>query len=195
MDTRGGAGLVPDDDRAGTIEREPGRLLFSDPEGMGHELAVVTTSDAPLTAASLEVPAELALQGFEAVRALAHDPARSEALLADVLGRAGHIEEGLGLLAEALTLMNATGEGFHGAELHRLQGEFLLRQERTDVASREAEACFRRALALARTVPLTGHVARTKPSPAPRTSPRRCGSMRRGSKPGSEPVRRDFPGR
>src|ERR1700735_3640926 len=67
-------------------EREPGRLLFSDPEGMGHELAVVTTSDAPLTAASLEVPPEFALQGFEAVRALVHDPARSEALLVEVLG-------------------------------------------------------------------------------------------------------------
>src|ERR1700753_2783134 len=67
-------------------EREPGRLLFSDPEGMGHELAVVTTTDAPLVAASLEIPGEFALQGFEAVRALAHDPARSEALLAQVLG-------------------------------------------------------------------------------------------------------------
>ena len=67
-------------------EREPRRLLFSDPEGMGHELAVVHTTDAPLTAASLEVPAPFALQGFEAVRALVHDPARSEALLSQVLG-------------------------------------------------------------------------------------------------------------
>lgn len=67
-------------------EREPGRLLFSDPEGMGHELAVVDTTDIPLTAVSLEVPAEYALQGFEAVRALVADPARSEALLSQVLG-------------------------------------------------------------------------------------------------------------
>ncbi|MFZ1994550.1 MAG: VOC family protein [Solirubrobacteraceae bacterium] len=67
-------------------EREPGRLLFSDPEGMGHELAVLATDDAPLTAASLEVPAEFALQGFEAVRAKVLDPARSEALLDQVLG-------------------------------------------------------------------------------------------------------------
>jgi len=67
-------------------QREPGRLLFSDPEGMGHELAVVTTPDTPLTAVSLEVPAEFALQGFEAVRALVADPARSEALLSQVLG-------------------------------------------------------------------------------------------------------------
>src|SRR6185312_952539 len=67
-------------------ERQPGRLLFSDPEGMGHELAVVSTTDVPLTAVSLEVPAEFALQGFEAVRALVADPARSEALLSQVLG-------------------------------------------------------------------------------------------------------------
>jgi glyoxalase family protein len=67
-------------------QREPGRLMFADPEGMGHELAVVATTDAPLTAVSLEVPAEFALQGFEAVRALVVDPARSEALLAQVLG-------------------------------------------------------------------------------------------------------------
>ncbi|MGZ4242731.1 MAG: VOC family protein [Solirubrobacteraceae bacterium] len=67
-------------------EREPGRLLFADPEGMGHELAVVTTTDAPLIAASLEIPSEFALQGFEAVRALVADPARSEALLSHVLG-------------------------------------------------------------------------------------------------------------
>jgi glyoxalase family protein len=69
-----------------TTEREPGRLLFSDPEGMGHELAVIATTDAPLTAASREVPAEFALQGFEAVRAKVIDPTRSQALLAQVLG-------------------------------------------------------------------------------------------------------------
>ena len=67
-------------------QREAGRLLFADPEGMGHELAVVTTTDTPLSAVSLEVPAEFALQGFEAVRALVADPARSEALLSQVLG-------------------------------------------------------------------------------------------------------------
>jgi glyoxalase family protein len=67
-------------------EREPARLQFSDPEGMGHELAVVHTTDIPLSAVSLEVPAEFALQGFEAVRALVANPARSEALLSDVLG-------------------------------------------------------------------------------------------------------------
>ena len=67
-------------------EREPGRLRFADPEGMRHELAVVQTTDAPLTARAKEVPAEFALQGFDAVRALVADPARSEALLREGLG-------------------------------------------------------------------------------------------------------------
>jgi predicted ATPase len=72
------------------------------------------------------------------------------ALLAEALGREGQIGEALRILDEALTLMHATGEDFHGAELHRLQGEFLLQQDAADVAFREAEACFRRALTIAR---------------------------------------------
>jgi predicted ATPase len=72
------------------------------------------------------------------------------ALLAEALGRAGQTEEGLGALAEALTLAHRTGEGFHAAELHRLRGEFLLRQDSAEGAGREAEACFRQALTIAR---------------------------------------------
>ena len=68
------------------VVREPGRLRFADPEGMGHELAVNQTGDEPLTARSKEVPAEFALQGFEAAHALVADPAPSEALLGEALG-------------------------------------------------------------------------------------------------------------
>jgi len=70
-------------------------------------------------------------------------------LLAEALGRAARIEEGLDVLAEALGQLEGTGTVFHGAELHRLRGEFLL-AETNEVSSREAEACFHRALALAR---------------------------------------------
>jgi predicted ATPase len=70
--------------------------------------------------------------------------------LAEALGWEGGVEEGLGVLAEALTRMRATGERFYGAELHRLKGEFLLRQGETEGARREAEACFRRALTISR---------------------------------------------
>jgi predicted ATPase len=71
------------------------------------------------------------------------------ALLAEALGKEGRIEEGLGVLAEALAQMHATGEGLHGAELHRLQGEFLLRRDTAEITCHEAEACFHRALTIA----------------------------------------------
>jgi glyoxalase family protein len=67
------------------VVREPGRLRFADPEGMHHELAVDQTGDAALIARSNEVPEEFALRGFDSVHALVTDPARSEALLGDVL--------------------------------------------------------------------------------------------------------------
>jgi glyoxalase family protein len=68
------------------VAREPGRLRFADPEGMNHDLAVDQSNDAALMARSSEVPEEFALQGFEGVRALVADPARSEALLGETLG-------------------------------------------------------------------------------------------------------------
>jgi glyoxalase family protein len=67
-------------------ERTPGRLAFSDPEGIGIALAVVETDDEPLVAESPEIPREHALQGFDGVRAFAADPSRSAQLLQDALG-------------------------------------------------------------------------------------------------------------
>jgi glyoxalase family protein len=61
-------------------------LRFADPEGLEHELVVSAAGDPPLTASAPDVPAEHALQGFEAVRAYAAEPQRSAALLQDVLG-------------------------------------------------------------------------------------------------------------
>ena len=72
--------------RLGSGKRSPGSLEFSDPEGLGLELRVVATSDAPLTASNPEVPAEYAIQGFEEVRAFTHDPERSRELLEKALG-------------------------------------------------------------------------------------------------------------
>jgi predicted ATPase len=91
-------------------------------------------------------------QGLTAGKAAGSETYRTYflALLAEALGKEGQIEEGLSVLAEALAQMDATGEGFHGAELHRLQGEFLLRREAAEVTCREAEACFRLALTTAR---------------------------------------------
>ncbi len=62
-------------------QREGESLRFADPEGLEHELLVVAVSDEPLLADHPEVPAEVALQGFHAVRAYAAAPDASARLL------------------------------------------------------------------------------------------------------------------
>jgi glyoxalase family protein len=61
-------------------------LLFSDPEGLEHELVPSTVEDAPLSAVSPEISSEHALQGFDGVRAYSNSPVRSERLLGEALG-------------------------------------------------------------------------------------------------------------
>jgi glyoxalase family protein len=56
-------------------------LVFSDPEGLEHELLVADVPDQPLIADHPEVPKEMALQGFHAVRAFTASPDASSGLL------------------------------------------------------------------------------------------------------------------
>ncbi len=70
------------------------------------------------------------------------------AVLAEVYGHIGRVEEGLRALTEALTLVHTTGERYWEAEVHRLQGELLLQRAVPDAP--QAEACFQQALAVAR---------------------------------------------
>jgi predicted ATPase len=70
------------------------------------------------------------------------------ALLADVCGKAGKIEEGLAALAEALRAVDGKGIGYYEPELHRLKGELLL--ARAPESPSDAEACFRQAIDIAR---------------------------------------------
>jgi predicted ATPase/class 3 adenylate cyclase len=69
------------------------------------------------------------------------------ALLAEVCGQAGLVEEGFAALGEALAIVERTGERNYEAELHRLEGELRLKREEP---AEEAESCFRRALDIAR---------------------------------------------
>lgn len=69
-------------------ERGEGRLGFSDPEGLGLELAVAEGGDRSAAEAP-DIPAEHRLFSFDGVRALALDPAGSGALLGEVLGFSG----------------------------------------------------------------------------------------------------------
>jgi glyoxalase family protein len=68
-------------ERGVAARREAEGLVFSDPEGLDHELVVVDVPDRPLSAKHPEVPAEHALQGFHAVRAYATAPGASAGLL------------------------------------------------------------------------------------------------------------------
>jgi predicted ATPase len=89
-------------------------------------------------------------RGLAAALAMRQTVARPRylVLLAEAAEHAGQVEEGLRLLAEALTALEANGQGDLLAEAYRLQGELRLRQAVPDTA--EAEACFLQALAIAR---------------------------------------------
>jgi glyoxalase family protein len=66
--------------------REPGRLRFEDPEGLGLALAVSNVPDEPLVAHHPDIPEDVALVGFDGVRAFSTDPEPSRRLLEEVLG-------------------------------------------------------------------------------------------------------------
>jgi predicted ATPase len=70
------------------------------------------------------------------------------ALLAEAQRKVGRAEEGLRVVAEALTLVHTTGERYWEAELHRLRGELLLLQALPE--AQQAAACFHQALDVAR---------------------------------------------
>jgi len=66
--------------------RDGDSLVFSDPEGLEHELRVSDSPDEPLIADHPEVPREVALQGFDGVRAYSSNPEGSRDLLEQGLG-------------------------------------------------------------------------------------------------------------
>jgi glyoxalase family protein len=85
-------------------ERAGDSLSFADPEGMAHELVVVDRPDAPLVARHREIPPELALQGFEAVRASSMRPDSTKRVF----------EEGLNFTSAGDSVWEARGESRGG---------------------------------------------------------------------------------
>jgi predicted ATPase len=69
------------------------------------------------------------------------------ALFAEAHSIIGQPEAGLTVLAEALTLVDKTGERWYEPELHRLKGELLIQQSSDNQA--EAENCFHQAIVVA----------------------------------------------
>ena len=75
--------LAPEAD---AVARDEEGVSFEDPEGLRHRLVVSSVDDAPLMAEHPDVPAEYALQGFDAVRAFAAAPEASREVLEETLG-------------------------------------------------------------------------------------------------------------
>lgn len=82
---------------------------------------------------------------------------RTLTMLAAAHARIGQSAQGFALLAEALAIMQETGEGFEEAELYRIKGQMHLwsvegraPKARRHAADEDAEACFRLALDIAR---------------------------------------------
>jgi predicted ATPase len=89
-------------------------------------------------------------QGLAAWRAAWAEVLRPSwlALLAEAYAAGNDPAGGLHELAEALVLVETTGEGWYEAELYRLRGELLLQHAIAE--SGEAEACFQQAFTIAR---------------------------------------------
>jgi predicted ATPase len=75
-------------------------------------------------------------------------------LLAEAMGRARQVTEGLRLLAQVRTMLETSGRGDLLAEVYRLQGELVLqssvKSSEAQAIDAQAEACFQQALAIAR---------------------------------------------
>jgi predicted ATPase len=69
-------------------------------------------------------------------------------LLAEVCMETGRLDNALSALTEALAAADEHEERHHEAEIHRLKGELLLRQDNSNAA--EAQSCFLRAIEIAR---------------------------------------------
>ncbi len=67
--------------------------------------------------------------------------------LLEGLLKAGHIEEGLQLVSEAVTFAQATGAKFYAPDYYRLEGDLLSLKGPEQTAA--AEDCFRKAIELA----------------------------------------------
>jgi predicted ATPase len=69
-------------------------------------------------------------------------------LLAEACREAGHLHHGLSALTEALAAANKHENRVCEAEIHRLRGELLLKEDDSNTA--EAQSCFERAIEVAR---------------------------------------------
>jgi predicted ATPase len=76
----------------------------------------------------------------------------SLALLAEAYGKTRQVEDGLAAVAEALAFVDKTGQRISESELYRIKGQLTLQSQvgSHKLKVEEAEACFLKALAVAR---------------------------------------------
>ena len=148
--------------------------------GVGHALrgaARVAGGDA---AGLAEVVEGLTLAGETGIQAAAP---LLIGLLAEAQRAVGQFGDARATVASGLAVAGHTGQPFHDAELHRLDGELLLA---TGGAPAEAEARFHRALGIAR--------RRSRSSCAPRPASRASGETRAGASRRASCLPRSTPG-
>jgi class 3 adenylate cyclase/predicted ATPase len=149
--------------REGQLARERAEavMTLSTKQGLPQFLAFGTFAHGGALAeqGQLEEGIDQIQQSLVALRATGTENQRTENLarLAAAYGKVGRIEEGLTLLAEALALVDKTGERCYEAELYRLKGELNLQQlsvttphSPTPNPQAEAEEYFHKALEVAR---------------------------------------------
>jgi len=103
-------------------------------------------------------------EGLDAIRATATEIGRGYYLcaLADALMRAGRLNDGLSVLAEALAVVNETEGRQPESEIYRLKGELLLKQKDSNDA--DAQNCFETAIEIARKQSTKSHELRAATS-------------------------------
>jgi predicted ATPase/class 3 adenylate cyclase len=154
-------------ERAEAQARAEAAMILSTERGFPDWLAVATMQRGLALAAQGHGEEGMAQihQGLAAIRATGVELGRPHwlALLAEAYGYMGQPQEGLSVLAEALTTVHNRGGRWWEAELYRLKGELLLQPVVQGLGSggltpdaglqtrdAEAEACFRQALDIAR---------------------------------------------
>jgi predicted ATPase len=131
-------------------------ITLSTEQGFPFWLAMATILQGWVLAEQGEEEAGIAQmrQGLSSYQAMGSELFRPYflALLAMVYGKVGQAEHGLTALAEALAIVERTGERWWEAELYRVRGEVFLQQAagRGQQAEEEAETCFQQALDVAR---------------------------------------------
>jgi predicted ATPase len=150
-------------------ERNEALLMLSREQGFPHWLAEGAIRQGWVLAERGQVEEGIAQmqQGMATFRAMGAEVGWTGHLtrLAEAYAKVGQTEEGLGLLAEAIATVDKTGERWWEAELYRLKGELTLQkfqvsgskfqvppspQSLTPNPQLEAEACFHKAIEIAR---------------------------------------------